>query len=119
MVSNPEIYAKQSRKLQKICEQKSYRQNKCPKFEFVLFYTTNLQKFLENNFFFVHFFQLFQPIWNQRKILRIFYIHMQKIRGSIFRGSLITYISISNIVKNIIWHLFASESHPVVKITLT
>jgi hypothetical protein len=32
-------------------KQKSYRQKKCAKLEFVLFYTTNLYKFLANNFF--------------------------------------------------------------------
>ncbi len=47
-------------------------------FEFILFYTSYMQKFLANNFFWVHFFQLFPQIWNQRKILRIFNTHMQK-----------------------------------------
>ncbi len=46
------------RKMQKNCKQKSYSQKKCVKFEFVLFYTTNLYKFLANNFFQVHFFQI-------------------------------------------------------------
>jgi hypothetical protein len=46
------------RKMQKICQQKRYRQKKCAKLEFVLFYTTNLNKFLANNFFCVHFFQI-------------------------------------------------------------
>jgi hypothetical protein len=58
---------------------KSYRQNKFAKLEIVLFYTNNQQKFLANNFFCVHFFQLFQPIWNQCKILRIVDTYMQKI----------------------------------------
>ncbi len=39
------------RKMQKISLQKSYGQKKCAKLEFVLFYTTNLYRFLENNFF--------------------------------------------------------------------
>ncbi len=39
------------RKMQKISSQKSCRQKKCAKLEFVLFYTTNLYKFLGNNFF--------------------------------------------------------------------
>ncbi len=41
----------ESVEMQKICQQKSYRQKKCAKLEFVLFYTTNLYKFLANNFF--------------------------------------------------------------------
>ncbi len=48
----------QLRKMQKICKQKSYRQKKCAKLEFGLFYTTNLYKFLANKFFYVHFFQI-------------------------------------------------------------
>ncbi len=32
---------------------------KCAKLEFVLGYTSNLQKFLANNFLWVHFIQLF------------------------------------------------------------
>ncbi len=39
------------RKLQKISYQKSYRQKKCAKLEFVPFYTTNLYRFFANNFF--------------------------------------------------------------------
>ncbi len=39
------------RKMQKISQQNSYRQKKCAKLGFVLFYTTNLYKFLANNFF--------------------------------------------------------------------
>ncbi len=46
------------RKMQKICEQKSYRQKKCANLEFVRFYTSNLYKFLANNFFYVHFFPI-------------------------------------------------------------
>ncbi len=45
---------------------------------FILFYSTNLQKCLANNFFWVDFFQLFSQIWNQRKILRILNTHMPK-----------------------------------------
>jgi hypothetical protein len=41
-----------------------------------LFYTTNMQKCLANNFFCVYFFRLFPQIWNQRKILRILNTHM-------------------------------------------
>jgi hypothetical protein len=37
-------------------QQKSYRQNKCAKLEFVLFYTSNFQKHLANIFLWVHFF---------------------------------------------------------------
>ncbi len=37
--------------MQKIRQQKSYRQKKCAKLEYGLFYTTNLYKFLANNFF--------------------------------------------------------------------
>ncbi len=47
--------------MQKICQQKSYRQKKCAKVEFVqytLLYTTNLYMFLANNFFYVDFFQI-------------------------------------------------------------
>jgi hypothetical protein len=39
------------RKMQNFSQQKSYRQKKCAKLEIVLFYTTNLYKFLANNFF--------------------------------------------------------------------
>ncbi len=38
---------------------KSYRHKKGEKLGIFLFYTTNLQKVLANNFFWVHFFQLF------------------------------------------------------------
>jgi hypothetical protein len=49
--NNPEFYAAFEAvvKLRKICYQK-YRQYMCEKLEFVLFYTTNLQKFLAYDF---------------------------------------------------------------------
>jgi hypothetical protein len=40
----------------------------------------NLQKCLANNFYGVYFFQIFQRTWNQRKILRSFDIHMERIK---------------------------------------
>jgi hypothetical protein len=48
---------------------KKVQPKKCEKSEVLLFYTTNLQKCLANNFFWVDFFRFFQQIWNQRKIL--------------------------------------------------
>jgi hypothetical protein len=68
---------------------------KCEKSEVLLFYTTNLQKCLANNFVWVDFFQLFPQIWNQRKILRILNIHMLK-KNKIFFGVIeyIQYMSI-------------------------
>jgi hypothetical protein len=84
------------------------------------------------------FLKLLQRIRNKRKILLIFDIHMlKKIQNSL--GSLRTFeyfwdlverkfakncltnwkTFLTNIVKNIIWHLFAGKSHPVVKTTVT
>ncbi len=84
------------------------------------------------------FFQLFSQIWNQRKILHILNTHMPKKNKKIF--GIIEYIydymlelvkckfarngftnwktSLTNIFENIIWHLFAGESHQVVNITV-
>ncbi len=82
------------------------------------------------------FFRLFPQIWNQRKILRILNTHMPKkkkfgVIESIYeymlelveckfaRNGLTNWKKIfSNIFENIIWHLFAGESHQVVKITV-
>ncbi len=52
------LISKLLRKMQKIHKQKSYRQKKGAKLGTFLFYTTNLQKFLPNNFFWVHFFKI-------------------------------------------------------------
>jgi hypothetical protein len=49
---------KSGQEKRKIWKQKSYKSNKYARLEFVLFYTTNLQKFLANNFFWVHFFPI-------------------------------------------------------------
>jgi hypothetical protein len=47
---------------------KKYRQKKGAKLEIFLFYTTNFQKFLANNFFWVHFFSIIytdlKSAWN-------------------------------------------------------
>jgi hypothetical protein len=63
--------------------QKTYQQKvigktsiQTSKLDFILFYTTKLQKFLAVYFSECTFFQLFQLIWNQRKTLLIFDIHM-------------------------------------------
>ncbi len=56
--NNSKFYA-DLESVEKNATTKSYRQKKCAKVEFVLFYTTNLYKFLANNFFYVHFFQIF------------------------------------------------------------
>ncbi len=118
----------------------SYRQKKCAKLQFVLFYTTKLQKIVANSFFCkVHFFQLFPQIWYQRKIPHIFDTHMQKKKLKFF--GVIEYIYeyylelveckyvrkgltnwkgfLINIIRNIIWHLFVGQSNQVVKITVT
>jgi hypothetical protein len=55
-----------------------YRQKEWAKLEFVLFYTTYLQKFLANNFSRHTFFKLLPQIYNQREILRFLNSHMQK-----------------------------------------
>jgi hypothetical protein len=52
---NITLLSKLWRKMQNICSQKSYKQKKGAKWESFLFYTTNMQKFLANNFFWVHF----------------------------------------------------------------
>jgi hypothetical protein len=54
--------------MRKICQQYSYRQNKCAKLEFIFFYTT----------------LLFQRIWNQPKNLRILDMHMEKTKKKSF-----------------------------------
>ncbi len=84
------------------------------------------------------FFKLFPRIWNQRKILRFFYTHMLKKKLKNFgvmeyiyeyfleileckfaRNGLTNWKTfLTNILKYIIWHLFAGESHQVVKITV-
>ncbi len=52
---------------------------KCAKLEFVIFLTTNFQKYLAKNFFWVHFFpNISTDLKSQRKILRIYYIHLSK-----------------------------------------
>ncbi len=86
--------------------------------------------------FSVHFFKLFPQIWNQRKILHFFDTHMLKKKKNFWghgvyeyfleiveckfaRNGLTNWKKIfTNIFKNIIWHLFAGESHQVVKITV-
>ena len=57
-----------------------------------LFYTTNLRKFFANNFFWVHFFQFFPQIWNQREILRILDTHIQKKNLNKFWGHCVQYV---------------------------
>jgi hypothetical protein len=52
------LISKLLKKMWKICLQKSYSQKKCEKSEILLFCTTNLQKFLANNFFWVVFFPI-------------------------------------------------------------
>ena len=84
------------------------------------------------------FFRLFPQIWNQRKILRILNTHMPKKNKKNFgvieyiyeymlelveckfaRNGLTNWKNfLANIFENIIWHLFAGESHQVVKITV-
>jgi hypothetical protein len=97
-----------------------------------LFHTTNLQTFLANNFFWVHFFPI---ISTDLKSACVFDIHIQnKFWGSlrVFFGTSRMQIRkkwpnqlkkkktfLANILKNIIWHLFAGESHQVVKIAVT
>ncbi len=120
---------------------KKLQTKKCDKSEVLLFYTTNLQKCLANNFSGWIFFQLFSQIWDQRKILRILNTHMPKKNKKFFgvieyhtyiyeymlelveckfaRNGLTNWKTfLTNIFENIIWHLFASESHQVEKITV-
>ncbi len=52
-LQNFTLISKLLRKMLKIHKQKSYRQEKGEKLGIFLFYTTNLQKFLANNFFWV------------------------------------------------------------------
>ncbi len=117
---------------------KKLQPKKCEKSEVLLFYTTNLQKCLANNFFWVDFFRLFPQIWNQRKILRILNTHMSKknkffgvieyiyenmlelVECKFARNGLTNWKTfLTNIFKNIIWHLFVGESYQVLKITVT
>jgi hypothetical protein len=86
------------------------------------------------------FFKLFPRIWNQRKILRFLYSYFKKeIKIFVIMEYIYEYFLeiveckfarngftnwktfLTNILnlKNIIWHLFAGESHQVVKITVT
>ncbi len=72
---------KQSRILRwfrKLPKTKKLYAKKCGKLELALFYITNLQKFLANNFFWVHFSLSISTDSKQRKILHIFDTHMQK-----------------------------------------
>ncbi len=46
--------------------------------EFVLFYTTNLYKFLANNFFYVHFFQIFSTDLKSAENSAFFDTHLLK-----------------------------------------
>jgi hypothetical protein len=62
---------------------KRYRQKSGAKLEFVFFYTINLQKFLTNNFFNVHFFPIISTNLKSAKNLRIFYTHIQKINKNL------------------------------------
>jgi hypothetical protein len=79
----------------------------------------------------VDFFRLFPQIWNQRKILWILNTHMPKNNKNIFgvieyiyeymleiveckfaRNGLTNWKTLlTNVFENIIWHLFAGESH--------
>jgi hypothetical protein len=84
------------------------------------------------------FFKLFPQIRNQRKILHFLDTHMLKKKQKIFgvmeyiyeyfweiveckfaRNGLTNWKTfLTNILKNIIWHLFVGESHQAVKITV-
>ena len=75
---------------------KKLQAKKGAKLGIFLFYTTNLQKFLANNFFWVQTFLLFPQIWNQHEILRILDTHIQKKNKKIL-GSLSTFM---NIIRN-------------------
>ncbi len=44
-MQNYTLRLKLLRKIKKICKQKSYRQKKCAKLQFVLVYTNNIQSF--------------------------------------------------------------------------
>jgi hypothetical protein len=72
--------------LRKICQLKSYRQKKPAKLEFVLFYTTNLQKFLKITFLGCTFFNYFYGFEIKHKILLILDICMQLRKKSFFGG---------------------------------
>ncbi len=132
------LISKLLRIMWKICWQKSYSQKKCEKSEVLLLYSTNLQKCLANNFFLVDFFSIISTDLTQHKILRILNTHLPQKNKKIF--GVIEYIYeymlelvecrftrngltfwktfLTNIFENIIWHLFAGESHQVVKITV-
>ncbi len=97
---------------------------------------------MAKNCFWVDLFPIFPQIWNQCKILRILNIWifwMQKknnkflgvfeykngyllelVESKFARNGLTNWKTfLTNIFENIIWHLFAGESHQVVKITVT
>ncbi len=63
---------------------KKFQAKKCSKLEFVFFYITNLQMFLANNFFWMHFFPIIYTDLDQREILCILDTHMLKKNKKIF-----------------------------------
>ncbi len=101
--------------------------------EFALSSITNLLKFSANNFSMVIFSQLFQQMWNQRKILRIFEYSYAEKQLNFFGGHWVLeslrmqiHKKWLNQLKNVFnkhfkeYYLatFAGESHQVVKITV-
>ena len=123
--------------LKKICKQKSYRQKLCKIGVYLLlkFYTTYLLTFWQITFLvalfpnYIHGFEIRQKfciflilVCKKRKNIfgSLSIIHMWVFCGllecRVARNGLTNWKTfLTNIFKNIIWHLFAGESHQVVK----
>jgi hypothetical protein len=131
------LISKPLKKMQKISLQKSYRQKRCAKLELSSTILLTCKCFWQITFSRYTIFKLFPRIWNQRKILRFLYSYVKK-EIKIFRGHgvhtwvffgnsrmqirkkrLDQFENFFNILKNIIWHLYAGESQQVMKITVT
>ncbi len=99
------------------------------------FYTTDLLKFLAKKCWWVHFFLIIFTdlklalnsayFWHSyekkvRVIEYIFEYFLELVECKFSRNGLTSWKTfLTNICKNIIWHLFADESYKVVKITVT
>ncbi len=122
--------------MRKICEQKSNRQKSVKKWSLPSSVLLTCKRSWRITFYGCTFFNYFHRFEISVKFC-IFWILTCKKRSKKFLGSLSTYNLelieckfarngltnwnkiVVNIFKNIIWHVFAGESHQVVKITVT
>jgi hypothetical protein len=89
-MQNFTLISKLLRKMLKICEQKVTGKKKGAKLGIFLFYTTNLQKFLANNFFWVPFFFNYVQGFEISVKFCVFWILISKKRIKKILGSLCT-----------------------------